>query len=516
MSNPNGADEGPMAPAHDKAGEGNPFATPLLAEFLEHMSEGMAHCRILLEGGKPRDFEYLRVNSAFGRLTGLVNVEGRQAGEIIPGIHEVDGSLLETYARVALGGEPARFRIQMRSLGNWFEVTAFSPRAGEFIALFTVISKSLETQEELRRSKERLELALKASDMGVWEWHVPSDKVHWSPECHRIVGLDPEELTLKSYENLMHPEDRESTLRRAYEAALTGREYTDEYRVIQRDGSIRWLFNLGRGILDEDGKPLKLIGTVQDVTQRKALEALMLRTQRLESVGRLAAGLAHDLNNDLVPIMAGANLLQTSERPQEDAEILSLILNSAEHGAGIIRNLLAFSRGVEIPLRLIEAEPTVREILRLVRQTFPRTIAVDLELEEGLPPILGDTTQLRQAVLNLCLNARDAMPGGGRMLVRLELAEVTAHTAATTPAHMQGPHLCIEVSDTGIGMTAAELEHIFDPFYTTKPMGQGSGLGLPSTLGIVRGHHGFVQVESSPGGGTRFRMLIPAQARRGG
>lgn len=476
------------------------------------MAEGVAECEMIYENGEPVDFVYLRVNPAFYALTALPRVEGLRVSELIPGIREKDPELLRIYGRVAAGGAPERFQFAVTSLGKVFDVSAYQSSPGCFTAIFEVIDEKIRTQRQLEEEHLRLDLALEAANLGAWEWEVQTGKLHWSEGCYKVTGTAPTELTLEAYAKLIHPDDLEGVMERGRQAVTHGGTYRDEYRVVLKDGSVRWLLNHGKGIIGADGKPQKLLGTVQDITEYRTLQASLLRTQRMESISRLAAGLAHDLNNDLTPILSGISILKETLRTPEQQSLAQTVLNSARHGAEIIRNLLAFSRGTEGRLVSVDVEAACSTILTLVRETFPKNICISEQTHSELPRVLADTTQLRQVLLNICINARDAMPDGGSLDVSLSAEEVTPATPATCRPQRWGRHVCITVSDTGTGITPENLEHIFDPFFSTKAPDKGSGLGLPSALGIVRGYRGFLHVESTPGRGSTFRVYIPAEA----
>lgn len=478
--------------------------------LLDHLQEGVAICRVEFTGDLATDLVYLQVNRMFSELSGMKDVLGRRISDLLPNVGDSDRELLRIYGEVARGRGPRRFEMQVQALNRHFQVSVYSHKPEHITAIFTVDDAQRQQHEDMRQTRQRLELALKASAMGVWDLTIATGEIWWSPECYKVVGVRPEELTLTAYQSFIHPEDRDYCLRHAMEAASTGSEYTDEYRVIRKDGSVRWLKNLGQGILDGQGRPFRLIGTVQDITERRELEAKLLRTQRLDSIGRLAAGLAHDLNNDLTPILAGSKLLLCDQLDATQRELIEAMSKSAIHGSEMLRSLLSFARGTDTPLTPMSLSDSVSEIYALVRQSFPRGISLSLGCAPGLPHIMGDRTQLHQAVLNLCINARDAMPDGGNLTLELDTLEVNAQTPGSTPAFHTGTHLRLSVSDTGSGISPENMEHIFDPFFSTKPLGKGSGLGLPTTLGIIRSHRGFIQVESTPGMGTCFRILIPS------
>ncbi len=257
------------------------------------------------------------------------------------------------------------------------------------------------------------------------------------------------------------------------------------------------------------GEIQRFIAIKQDITGRKALESQLLRSQRMESIGRLAGGIAHDLNNILAPVLLAPPLLRAAIHDPDTRELVDLVEASTQRGAEIIRQLLTFSRGLKgerIPLHLALL---VREMYAIMRETFPKNITLHLDLPAGIPPVTGDTTQLHQVLMNLCVNARDALPDGGELTLSLEAVTLDPADAATIPDGRPGRFVVLGVGDTGTGIEPKILDRIFDPFFTTKPVGKGSGLGLSTSLGIVRSHAGFIQVRSAPGQGTLFRIFLP-------
>jgi signal transduction histidine kinase len=243
--------------------------------------------------------------------------------------------------------------------------------------------------------------------------------------------------------------------------------------------------------------------------EKEQLQQRLLRADRLESLGQLAAGIAHDLNNILVPIMMAAEMLPDAVHGADGHELLATIRLSGERGAKVLKQLLAFGRGTSGDPQRLKVESAIREVSALMRETFPRNIALSFGAIAPGVEVLADPTQIQQVLLNLCVNARDAMPGGGRLELGLAVANVDRDSARQFPGSQAGPHAVLIVKDTGSGIPPAELDRIFDPFYTTKPLDQGTGLGLSSVLGIVKGHGGFIQVDSTPGAGTEFRVYLP-------
>lgn len=247
---------------------------------------------------------------------------------------------------------------------------------------------------------------------------------------------------------------------------------------------------------------------VRDISARKQAEAVRLRSQRLESIGTLAGGIAHDLNNGLAPILLGITLLR--RHFPERGDLLNTLQSSASKAAAMVRQLLTFARGTEGERRPVGSTRLLREVTDLTRSTFPRSITLSVDAPDDLWLVRGDETQLHQVALNLCVNARDAMPAGGTLTITAR-NEVLAERESSSLGDIQpGPYVVWRFRDTGTGMPAGVLERIFDPFYTTKPPGEGTGLGLPTALGIVRSHGGFFRVESREGAGSCFQVFLPA------
>ncbi|MBN2784342.1 MAG: PAS domain S-box protein [Pontiellaceae bacterium] len=255
-------------------------------------------------------------------------------------------------------------------------------------------------------------------------------------------------------------------------------------------------------------KPSILI-TCNDITEEKRLGDLYLRAQRLESVGTLASGVAHDLNNILSPILMGAEMLSMTIEDPDDQDSLTVMQESARRGKEIIRQLLTFARGAESNKGPVHPHIVMREITRLVQQTFPKNIRICSDCDDQRATVLADPNQLHQMLMNLCVNARDAMPAGGVLFIKLETVKLDDSCKEMHPAAKPISYATLEVSDSGTGISPEIMDRIFDPFFSTKPQGKGTGLGLATTLGIVEEHEGFLLVESTPGEGTKIKIFLP-------
>ena len=256
--------------------------------------------------------------------------------------------------------------------------------------------------------------------------------------------------------------------------------------------------------------PKRFVCMMADITERKRLEAQFLRAQRLESLGALASGVAHDLNNVLTPILMSVELLRPLVHAPEDRETLQLLSDSARRGSDIVQQLLMFGRGSDSPRAPLKVNTIIKEMGRMIRGTFPKNIVLSVQAPADLWLVTGDKTQLHQVLLNLCVNARDAMPQGGKLTIVAENVQIDDEFATGHGGKRTGSHVRIEVRDTGTGISQENLVKIFDPFFTTKPVGQGTGLGLATVLGIVRSHEGLVEVKTAIGQGTTFEIYLPA------
>ncbi|HWA10070.1 MAG TPA: response regulator [Opitutaceae bacterium] len=244
--------------------------------------------------------------------------------------------------------------------------------------------------------------------------------------------------------------------------------------------------------------------------ERKATEAQMLRVQRLENIGMLAAGMAHDFNNVLAPVLMGVPLLRSRLEGEGNQRILNSIESSAARGAGLVRQILGFAHGATGAPQLIQPKHLIKELVGVMQQTFPKNIKIVDETEGGLWPLTTNPTHFHQILLNLCVNARDAMPDGGTLTLRARNRQLDDLSAAAIPGLSPGPFLAFEVADTGTGIPPAVLTRIWDPFFTTKEAGRGTGLGLATVRGIVENHKGSITVQTQAGHGTSFQILLPA------
>jgi two-component system, cell cycle sensor histidine kinase and response regulator CckA len=330
----------------------------------------------------------------------------------------------------------------------------------------------------------------------------------WNKGAEHLYGWSAKEALGEQIGNLIyaHPKECEAASR----TLIPTGEFRGELRQVTKDG--REVLVNGRSTIvrNPDGTPRSVLSINTDVTEQKKLEMQLLRAQRLESIGTLAGGVAHDLNNVLGPILMGAESLRSNATGEHAAAMISLIEESARRGSSIVKQVLTFARGVEGERVLINPRHLIDEMVEIARKTFPKSIEVTGQYPEYPWSISGDPTQLHQVLLNLSTNGRDAMTNGGSLVLAAENLEIDENYAAMMPGAKAGSYATLRVSDTGVGMPRALLDKIFEPFFTTKDPGKGTGLGLSTSLGIVKSHAGFISVYSEQGRGTTFKIFLPA------
>jgi PAS domain S-box-containing protein len=366
----------------------------------------------------------------------------------------------------------------------------------------------------LQQSEERLRLALDSARMGIWYWSVEHNTLTWDENLRRLYGLGPADA-VTSYEQFIgrvYPEDREFVSRSVQHALETGESLDYEFRILLPDGRVRWIADLGRVGRGLDGKPLYLTGVCLDVTERHASEERLRQSHRMESVGRLAGGVAHESNNQMSVVLGAASfILRRSDLPQAVREDVEHIRKAAERTSAVTAQLLAFSRRQILRPTVIDLNSLVTNWETVLRRTMGEDCTVVLRPGDRVPPIRADAGRLEQVLLNLTLNARDAMPRGGTLTVETFVASLSEDYARTRPGIMvrPGTYAVLAVTDTGHGMDQETLGHVFEPFFTTKGVGHGTGLGLSTVYGIVKQSDGYVWAYSEPGQGSTFKVYLP-------
>jgi PAS domain S-box-containing protein len=472
--------------------------------------------------GKTLDGIVTSWNTAAERIFGYSSSEmvGQSIYRLIP--EELHGTERDLLARLGRG-EPVAFseaeRIRKDGQRIYIAVTVSPIRDayGEVIGASSIkrdVTERKQAADALARSQERLRLALRAARMGTWQWDVAKNTLSWDDDLHQLYGLEPGEQ-VTAYEHFLervHQDDR-ARVAASIQRALDGGGGLDyEFRIVLPDGRVRWLADHGRVVRDQNGNPLYMTGVCLDSTERKLIEERLRQAQRMDSVGQLAGGIAHEANNMMSVVLGCADyVLQRTDLPGPVRDDVDQIWKAAKRTAGITQQLLAFSRRQVLQPQILDLNATVRDLEPILTRTLGETRGLRMHLSPGLGPVQADPGQLEQVLLNLTLNARDAMRDQGRLTIEtMNVVLDEAYAAGKSVDSLRpGEYAALVVSDTGHGMDRVTLSRVFEPFFTTKGVGQGTGLGLSTVYGIVKQSGGFIWVYSEPGLGTTFKVYLP-------
>ncbi len=470
-----------------------------------------------------RDGRVLHASGAVERATGIPVSEllGRRLDEWIA---PRDGAMAQEL--LALGREVAQVvatgtametevRVPMRAGEKVFNVRLIPEcddrgRVTSVLNLSRDITASKRAEEALRASEERFREVTENIDEVLWLTDtVRKQIIYVSPAYERVWGRSCESLyaSPRSWVEAVHPDDRERVV--AADFTLP-RSFDLEFRIVRPDGEVRWVRDRSFPIADEHGRIHRVAGVAQDITARRLLEEQLRQSQKMEAIGQLAGGIAHDFNNMLVVVQLRASLLSESENKSELREGVQQILEAAERAANLTRQLLTFSRRDVRRSAQIDLVEVTTGMISLLGRLLGEDISLETRIAPRPPLIMGDPGLMEQLLMNLAVNARDAMPDGGRLLIRLDSVAVDDAHAALHPPAQPGRYLRLAVSDTGCGIAPEHLPRIYEPFFTTKEVGRGTGLGLATVFGIVQQHKGWVEVTSEVNVGTEFRVYLPA------
>jgi len=411
---------------------------------------------------------------------------------------------------------PAEHFIDQAGHTRWFDVLRHplgfdNGQAPGVLGFGIEITEQRAVEQRLREQASLLDKARDAIAVTDLTRHV----TYWNPSAERMYGWTSAEAVGRDLRQLIYrlASDPFDTART--QLLATG-EWRGELSPIAKDGAPMTVESTWSLVNDAAGKPTSILCIDTDVTEQRRLTLQLERAQRLESIGMLAGGIAHDLNNALSPILMGTELLRQMVNDQDAIMLLQTLETSARHGASLVRQVLAFARGVDGERGLLQLRHVLNEVEQFLLQTLDRNITIRVQSERDLPPILADATQLKQVLLNLSVNARDAMPHGGTLQLTAVRCHVAAATADAAGGNAKtGTYVRLSVQDSGAGIPPDVLERIFDPFFTTKQPGKGTGLGLSIVHGIVKGHGGFIQVESQPAVGSTFHLYLPVAETAG-
>ncbi|SHN42066.1 PAS domain S-box-containing protein [Duganella sacchari] len=498
--------------------------------------------------GPLSDYIHTEANSGYERHTGISNIVGKRLREIEPDNAQ---TWLDLYGRVLRTGEATRFEQEFLAVGRHIEVSAMRVGAEEMrqvSVLFRDITARKRTEAALRENEQRVQLALAAGAIiGTWFWDLPTDKFSVDEGFAHAFGFSQKQpragLSLAEVIATVHPDDRQGLQTAIDDVLKRGGAYAHQYRTRRQDGQYYWLEANGRVELAADGTPLSFPGVLLDIEGRRAVEAerdralaalralnetleqrveertaallsaeeALRQSQKMDAVGQLTGGLAHDFNNILAGISGSLELMKirlTQGRIGDIDRHLGGAQSAVRRAAALTQRLLAFSRRQTLDPRPSNLNHIVASMHELVCRSVGPAIAVETIATGGLWNICVDIGQIENALLNLCINARDAMGNGGKLMIETAnhaLDEDGAREYGLPPGQYVSP----SVSDTGTGMTADVLARAFEPFFTTKPAGQGTGLGLSMVFGFAGQSGGTVRIASEPGQGARVCVLLP-------
>jgi PAS domain S-box-containing protein len=374
------------------------------------------------------------------------------------------------------------------------------------LAICTDLTGQMQAERRIREQAEMLNQAREAIIITDLENHI----LYWSKGAERIYGWLGPEVMGKTAEQIFAHDDGASQIKAAREVTRARGEWHGVLHLHDRRGQALDVEMRRTLILDDNGKPKAHLSITSDVTEQKRLEEQLHKAQRLENIGLLAAGIAHDLTNMLAPMLMAAPVLREAVTDPAALRLLDIVEKSAERGTALVRQILVFSQGTAGEHQLVNVRHLLHDIGMLMAETFPKNIKVDELLARDLWPVKANPSQIHQVLLNLCVNARDAMPHGGELTLRAENCTLTETAAGSIEGGRTGDFLLLEVADTGTGIAPDVLARLWEPFVTTKSADKGTGLGLSTTRSIVINHGGFIHLDTAPGLGASFRVYLPA------
>jgi PAS domain S-box-containing protein len=375
----------------------------------------------------------------------------------------------------------------------------------QYVAIRSDITERKRAEEQIREQAALLDQAQDAILVRDLDHNIR----FWNKGAEKIYGWTAEEVTGKNVKDLLFKEPSVQ-FAEARKAVLADGEWQGEIRQTRRDGEEITVESRWTLVRDEKGQPNSILVINTDITEKKRMESQFLRAQRMESIGTLAGGIAHDLNNVLSPILMAIDMLQLKTTDEASKKWLDVLRTNAERGGNMVRQVLSFARGVEGERVALQPKHLIKEIVKILRETLPKSLEISFQIPNDLWIISADATQMHQVLMNLCVNARDAMPEGGSIAIKAENVFVDENYARMHLEAKPGRFVMISVADTGPGMTPEIQSRIFEPFFTTKEMTKGTGLGLSTALTIVKSHGGFINVYSELHKGSQFTLYLPA------
>ncbi len=458
------------------------------------------------------DGKLLECNERHAQMYGYRNREECIA-EFVSSEHYIDkGTRKRMLSQIKKTGEINNFEARFSRKDGSVIWVRFSARLyrdkGYLEGVVTDVSEEKRAVAEVGKSEEKYRVLVENATDAIVITHDNQIKFH-NPRMEALIGCSPLELVKFNFIHFVHPADRKLVVKK-YESWFRGDEFPSSFtcRLLHKNGDVLW-GEINAVLIVWEGKPA-VLSFIRDVTNEKKLGAQLQQAQKMEAIGTLAGGIAHDFNNLLQAVLGYSDLLLLNKDKEEaDYRELQEIRRAAQRGTELTQQLLTFSRKVESKLRPLNLNNEVQQVHELLRRTIPKMIEIKLRMSKNLKPVNADPAQIGQALMNLVVNAKDAMPGGGKLLIETENVSLDDKFCKTHIGAHPGDYVLLTVSDTGHGMERESLARIFEPFYTTKKIGVGTGLGLAMVYGIVKNHNGYITCESRPGKGTTFKIFFP-------
>ncbi|CAG0959781.1 MAG: PAS domain S-box protein [Candidatus Methanoperedens sp.] len=454
----------------------------------------------------------ISLNTAFERITGWSREEWL-GKKFPPLIHPDDlPKTMDVFQRTMNGKTMPSSELRLLANSGDYVcveyVTTPLLKDEKVIGILNVVRDITERKLTEEKIKEQAALLDKAHD-AIAVRDLEHNIIYWNNGAQRLYGWTAKEVTGKNADELLY-KGKPSKPIEAEKSVIEMGEWTGELGQVTKESKeiivqSRWTL-----VRDSEDKPKSILIINTDITEMKKLEAQLLRAQRMESIGTLAGGIAHDLNNMLTPIMLSLEMLKEKFKDEQSQKLLTILEKNSQRGADLIKQVLLFARGVEGERNPLQVKHIIIEIEKVVKETFPRNIEIRTDIPKDLFTVSGDATQLHQVIMNLCVNARDSMPDGGKLSITASNFLIDENYSCLHTDAKVGSYVVIAVSDTGTGIPPKIVDRIFEPFFTTKKHGKGTGLGLSTTLAIVKSHGGFINVYSEVGKGTAFRVYLPA------